>query len=105
LYDETSIKGLWMKKVIGGAIIAACILMPSSLTASTDMQNGDKIRAYDMGVMLGATSVKNDGGVELKNGTFGVNFQINKYSVKPRFDFEYVRVTDKDKLISGLKAD
>lgn len=94
-----------MKKVIGGAIIAACALMPSSLTASSDMQNGEKIRAYDMGVMLGATSIKNDGGIELKNGTFGVNFQINKYSVKPRFDFEYVRVTDKDKLISGLKAD
>jgi len=84
-----------MKKMIAVAVAAA-----SMLYAQT--QN---IRAYDMGATFGATSIKNEDSINLKNATFGVNFQMNNYTVKPRFDFEYVRITDEDSLMNGLKAD
>ncbi len=87
-----------MKKVIVSAITTSILAM-SMLHAKAD-----NLRAYDLGATFGVTSIKNDGGIKLKNGTFGVNFQMNNYTVKPRFDFEYVRITDKDKLWDGLKA-
>ncbi len=89
-----------MKRVIAQAILATSLLATSLLQAQPE-----NMRAYDMAATFGATSIKNDGGVKLKNGTFGVSFQMNNYTVKPRFDFEYVRITDKDKLIDGLKAE
>ncbi len=89
-----------MKRVIAQAILATSLLATSLLQAQPE-----SMRAYDMAATFGATSIKNDGGVKLKNGTFGVSFQMNNYTVKPRFDFEYVRITDKDKLIDGLKAE
>ena len=89
-----------MKKVIARAIITTSILGASILMAESD-----NIRAYDLAGTFGATSIKNDGGIKLKNGTFGVSLQMNNFTVKPRFDFEYVRITDKDKLIDGLKAE
>ena len=89
-----------MKRVIAQAILATSLLATSLLQAQPE-----NMRAYDMAATFGATSIKNDGGVKLKNGTFGVMFQMNNYTVKPRFDFEYVRITDKDKLIDGLKAE
>ncbi len=88
-----------MKRVIACALLAASVLTTSVWAEPENM------REYDMAATFGATSVKNDGGIKLKNGTFGIQFQMNNYTVKPRFDFEYVRVTDKDTLISGLKAD
>ncbi len=87
-----------MKKVIVSAITTS-ILATSMLYAKAD-----NLRAYDLGATFGVTSIKNDGSIKLKNGTFGINFQMNNYTVKPRFDFEYVRITDKDKLWDGLKA-
>jgi OOP family OmpA-OmpF porin len=85
-------------------VIACALLAVSALTTSV-WAEPENLREYDMAATFGATSVKNDGGIELKNGTFGFSFQMNNYTVKPRFDFEYVRVTDKDTLINGLKAD
>ncbi len=92
-----------MKRVLTSVILATTILATSTLWAKSSMPNN--MRAYDMAATFGATSIKNNDGVKLKNGTFGVNFQLNNYTVKPRFDFEYVRITDKDKLIDGLKAE
>ena len=92
-----------MKKLIACAIAGTSILA-SSLLAGVGEGN-PKLRDYDFGVTFGATSIKNDDNIKLKNGTFGFNFQMNDYTVKPRFDFEYVRVTDKDRLIDGLKAE
>ncbi len=92
-----------MKKMIACAIAGTSILV-SSLSAGVGAGH-PKLRDYDFGVTFGATSIKNDNNIKLKNGTFGFNFQMNDYSVKPRFDFEYVRVTDKDRLIDGLKAE
>ncbi len=89
-----------MKKVIARAIITTSILSASMLMAESD-----NIRAYDLAGTFGVTSIKNDGGIKLKNGTFGVSLQMNNFTVKPRFDFEYVRITDKEKLIDGLKAE
>ena len=88
-----------MKRVI------ACALLAVSVLTTSVWAEPENMRAYDMAATFGATSVKNDGGVKLKNGTFGVNFQMNNYTVKPRFDFEYVRITDEERLWSGLKAD
>jgi OOP family OmpA-OmpF porin len=83
-------------------VIACALLAVSALTTSV-WAEPENMRQYDMAATFGATSVKNDGGVKLKNGTFGFSFQMNNYTVKPRFDFEYVRVTDKDTLINGFK--
>lgn len=88
-----------MKRVI------ACALLAVSVLTTSVWAEPENMRAYDMAATFGATSVKNDGGIKLKNGTFGVNFQMNNYTVKPRFDFEYVRITDEERLWSGLKAD
>ncbi len=82
-----------MKRVI------VSVLLATSLLSAADP------RAYEIGVNAGATSIKNDGGVKLKNATFGMTFQMNKYKIKPRFDFEYVRITDKEELFDGLKAE
>ncbi len=82
-----------MKRVI------VSVLLATSLLGAADP------RAYEIGVNMGATSIKNDGGINLKNATFGMTFQMNKYKIKPRFDFEYVRITDKEKLLDGLKAE
>lgn len=92
-----------MKRVLTGAVLALSVLATSTLWAKQSMP--ENMRAYDMAATLGATSIKNKDGVKLKNATFGVNFQLNNYTVKPRFDFEYVRITDKSKLIDGLKAE
>ncbi len=82
-----------MKRVIVSALLA------TSLLSAADS------RAYEMGVNGGATSIKNDNGIKLKNATVGMTFQMNKYKIKPRFDFEYVRITDKERLFDGLKAE
>jgi OOP family OmpA-OmpF porin len=100
LFRKYNIKGLRMKKVIAGAILTTSILATSMLHA--EVKN---LRAYDLAGTFGATSIKNDSSIKLKDATFGINFQMNNYTVKPRFDFEYVRITDKDALINGLKAD
>lgn len=92
-----------MKRVLTSAVLATTILATSAFSATNTMP--ENMRAYDMAATIGATSIKNDDGVKLKNATFGVNFQMNNYTVKPRFDFEYVRITDKEKLIDGLKAE
>ncbi len=47
---------------------------------------------YELGVTFGATSIKNEPSIKLRNGTFGLNLQLNNYAIKPRFDFEYVDI-------------
>ncbi len=88
-----------MKKVIAGAILVTSVFSTSMLHAESS-----NIRAYDLAGTFGVTSIKNDGGIKLKNGTFGVSLQMNNFTVKPRFDFEYVRITDKERLWDGLRA-
>ena len=89
---KKSTKGLRMKRVIVSALLATTLLSAADP------------RAYELGVNFGATSIKNTDSIKLKDATFGMSFQMNRYKIKPRFDFEYVRITDKDRLVSGLSA-
>jgi len=58
----------------------------------------------DLGVNIGGLSVKNEGNINMKNPTFGMTYKMNSLSdfkVKPRVDFDYVKVRD-DKKVTGL---
>jgi len=61
---------------------------------------------YELGINLGLTSIKNEPSTKMRNGTFGVNLQMNNYVIKPRFDFEYVDIAGSEKELptSLLKA-
>jgi len=52
---------------------------------------------YELGVNLGVTSIKNEPSTKMRNGTFGLNLQMNNYAIKPRFDFEYVDIAGSEK--------
>jgi len=67
-------------------------LLLCSLLAST-LLYGEQ-RAWEFGVNGGMTSIKNEDSINLDNGTFGFTIQKNRPGLKPRFDFEYVRIKD-----------
>jgi OOP family OmpA-OmpF porin len=67
-------------------------LLLCSLLAST-LVYGEQ-RAWEFGVNSGMTSIKNEDSIKLENGTFGFTLQKNREGLKPRFDFEYVRIKD-----------
>ncbi len=54
---------------------------------------------YDLGISLGSTSIKNEPSTKFRNPTFGLNLQLNDYVIKPRFDFEYVKISSSEKEI------
>ena len=66
-----------------------------SLMASAVLFAADK--PFELGVNVGVTSIKNDPSIKMRNGTFGLNLQLNDYQIKPRFDFEYVDISSKEK--------
>ncbi len=72
-----------------------CSLLASSLLYANE-------RAYEFGVNGGMTSIKNEGGIKLENGTFGLTLQKNRAGLEPRFDFEYVRIGENDTIVSSL---
>lgn len=76
-------------------------LLLCSLLAST-LLYGDQ-RAYEFGVNGGMTSIKNEDTIKLENGTFGLTIQKNRPGLKPRFDFDYVRIKD-DTVKLGTKT-
>ena len=51
---------------------------------------------YELGVTFGSTSIKNEPSIKMRNGTFGLNLQMNNYVIKPRFDFEYVDIASSE---------
>ena len=65
-----------------------------SILASTVLFATEK--PYELGVNVGLTSIKNDPSVKLRNGTLGLNLQLNNYYLKPRFDFEYVDIASSE---------
>ncbi len=82
-----------MKKVL------LCSILATSLVYGVD-------RAYEFGVNAGMTSIKNEDNIKLENGTFGITVQKNRKGLKPRLDFEYVRIgDDKITLPSSKKVD
>lgn len=78
-----------MKKVILSAVLATSMLYSAN-------------NAYEFGVNGGVTSVKNDGGLNLENGTVGLTFMKNREGLKPRMDFEYVRIDENEVQVSSL---
>ena len=64
-----------------------CSLLASSLVYGEQ-------RAWEFGVNAGMTSIKNEDSIKLENGTFGFTIQKNREGLKPRFDFEYVKIKD-----------
>ena len=64
-----------------------CSLLASSLVYGEQ-------RAWEFGVNGGMTSIKNEDSIKLENGTFGFTVQKNRKGLKPRFDFEYVKIKD-----------
>ncbi len=75
-----------------------------SVLAVSLLYGGEK--PYELGVTFGATSIKNEPSVKMRNGTFGLNLQLNDYVIKPRFDFEYVDIASSESEVptSLLKA-
>lgn len=72
-----------------------CSLLASSLLYANN-------KAYEFGVNAGMTSIKNKDSIKLENGTFGMSIQKNRQGLKPRLDFEYVRIDEKDEQVSSL---
>ncbi len=72
-----------------------CSLLASSLLYANE-------RAYEFGVNGGMTSIKNEDSIKLENGTFGLTIQKNRAGLEPRFDFEYVRISENDTIVSSL---
>jgi OOP family OmpA-OmpF porin len=65
-----------------------------SILVSVALLASDK--SYELGVNLGLTSIKNVPRMKLRNGTLGLNLQLNSYQIKPRFDFEYVDIASSE---------
>lgn len=58
----------------------------------------------ELGINVGATSLHNENGSQFKNFTALASYQMSRYVVSPRFDLEYVNVSDYKKMNSLLKA-
>jgi len=67
--------------------------------------NGGTIE-NELGINMGMTSINNDSGSRFNNYGMGINYQISKYVVMPRFDLDYVKISDfsDDKVDSLLKG-
>jgi len=48
----------------------------------------------ELGINMGMTSINNDSGSRFNNYGMGINYQISKYVVMPRFDLDYVKISD-----------
>ncbi|NOZ91442.1 MAG: OmpA family protein [Epsilonproteobacteria bacterium] len=62
------------------------ILSLSSLKAQTTPN--------ELGINMGITSINNDSGTRFNNYGMGISYQLDKYVVMPRFDLDYVKVSD-----------
>ncbi len=66
-------------------IFLSSIFVFSSLYSSSESQ---------IGVNVGVSSLKNENGLSFKNSEVGVNYQLNGYLIKPRFELQYSKVSD-----------
>ncbi len=55
--------------------------------------NGSNIE-NELGISVGLTSINNKSGSEFKNYGMGVSYELRKYIVMPRFDLDYVKISD-----------
>jgi len=55
--------------------------------------NGGTIE-NELGINMGMTSINNDSGARFNNYGMGINYQLDRYVVMPRFDLDYVKISD-----------
>ncbi|MCK4440721.1 MAG: OmpA family protein, partial [Sulfurovaceae bacterium] len=48
----------------------------------------------EFGFNMGLTSINNEDGSRFNNYGMGINYQLDKYVVMPRFDLDYVKISD-----------
>jgi len=48
----------------------------------------------ELGINMGMTSINNDSGARFNNYGMGINYQLDRYVVMPRFDLDYVKISD-----------
>jgi len=48
----------------------------------------------ELGINMGVTSINNDSSSKFNNYGIGINYQLDKYVVMPRFDLDYVKISD-----------
>jgi len=71
------------------------LILASSLKASIE---------NEIGISVGSVSIKNEDGLRFKNFNTAVSYKLNSYLYTPRFDLEYVNISDfkEDKSVKGL---
>jgi len=79
-----------MKKVLFYSLVASSILYSGQV--NSEETNGDS--QFVLGVNGGLTSIRNEGGLNYKNGTAGLTIQRDVQDVKVRGDFTYVKIDD-----------
>lgn len=77
-----------MKKVLLFSVVAASLLIGAEDTTSSDDQN------LEFTINGGMTSIINEGENNFVNPTVGLSIQSNDYKVKPRVDFNYIKIDD-----------
>jgi len=65
-----------------------------------------EVEENTLGVNVGATSIYNDDSINLDEFSAGVTYQFNEvsYNIKPRFDFDYVKISDYKDVTSLVKV-
>jgi len=74
-------------------------LLPIILITSLYSQ----ITPNELGINVGITSINNHSGSKFNNKGVGITYQLDKYIVMPRFDLDYVKISDfSDKRVDSL---
>jgi OOP family OmpA-OmpF porin len=76
-------------------IFLSLLLLILSLKASIE---------NEIGISVGTVSIKNEHGLRFKNFNSAISYKLNSYLYTPRFDLEYVNITDfkEDRDVKGL---
>ena len=82
-----------MKKLILFSVIASNLLIGA--------EGKDDGANLEFGINGGMTSIINEGTNKYNNPTVGLTVQSNDYKVKPRVDFNYVKIDNEDPADGG----
>ena len=58
----------------------------------------------ELGINIATTSIEHDNSYNFNNAGVGMNLQISRYMISPRFDLEYVNIDNKYNVGSLLKG-
>lgn len=85
-----------MRHIFGSVLVIGLLSVTQSLAVEDTV-----------GINMGATSIHNNGKVELKNFSVGFTYQFNEFNefgIKPRMDLDYVKVSDYENVSSLWKG-